>query len=218
MKTIEWNGKLLSFGDVKSPLGAFDSGEWRKLWEESRPNWKQVHGDCAVRITESRQTAGECDALWTDRENLPVGVVTADCVPILLAHRSGPWIGAIHSGWRGTKLRILEKTLQRIWLEAPASAHPKEWQVWIGPHISVDSYEVSPELALAFKDEFGSEVVQGRNLDLLKCQLHQLHALGIHSIQVESDCTFKNQDFASYRRSAGGPDSKLRQYSVIVLR
>ncbi|MFI5180819.1 MAG: polyphenol oxidase family protein [Thermoanaerobaculia bacterium] len=83
------------------------------------------------------------DALATSEENVLLGIQSADCVPILLADTAGPWIAAVHAGWRGTAARILDAVLDRLEGNGvPASRIVSA----IGPRISQARYEVGPEV------------------------------------------------------------------------
>ena len=73
---------------------------------------RQVHGVALARAPFAGRP--EADALWSDAPGAAVGVVTADCVPILLAHREGTFACAIHAGWRGSAARIAVRTVRAL--------------------------------------------------------------------------------------------------------
>jgi YfiH family protein len=168
---------------------------------------KQVHSDRVVLVLhtpdrhEIRKTEG--DALLTDLPGIGIAVRTADCVPILLAHPQGV-IGVVHSGWRGTKERILEKALLKM---------RENWKldlsdvfVSIGPSICGDCYEVGGEVAEHFMDG-GASIARkvGETkflLDLKNANLKLLRNLCIPTsrIEVRSECTLCHEaSFFSYR-------------------
>ncbi|HVY13870.1 MAG TPA: peptidoglycan editing factor PgeF [Rhodopila sp.] len=106
---------------------------------------RQVHGDRTVTVTDPWAVgAGEAaDAMVTDRPGLALGIVTADCAPVLFADASAGVIGAAHAGWRGAVGGIIESTLtamQRLGARVEAIAAA------IGPCIGQASYEVGPDL------------------------------------------------------------------------
>lgn len=139
--------------------------------------------------------AGRGDALITDEPNLALTVVTADCVPVLMA--AGEQIAAVHAGWRGVVSRIVPAALVRLG-RVPEVA-------WIGPAIGVDAYEVGPEVAeqvVAVSD--GSVRVEtpgGRpRVDLVAAVRIQLEAAGVPDIRIVGGCTFTDDRLWSWRR------------------
>ena len=107
----------------------------------------------------------------------------------------------MHSGWRGTDARIAAKAARILLAETGAEA--SQALAYIGPHIGVGDYEVSPELARHFADGFGPECVRdGNRLDLGYCVRAALAEVGVGEGQVAScdDSTAGNTDrFYSYR-------------------
>lgn len=99
---------------------------------------KQIHSASMVAARPGANCSG--DALVADARSLALAVVTADCVPILLAVPAGR-IAAVHAGWRGLAQRILPATLRRL------EADQRPVTAWIGPAIGACCYEVSPEVA-----------------------------------------------------------------------
>src|SRR5262249_38960083 len=113
-------GMIHGFGTFAEPVPA----SLQKVWEEKRPNWKQVHG---VEIAEAREphaACGEVDAIWTRVREVPIAVVTADCVPVLLARRDGKVAAAVHAGWRGTRAGILRKLWEKLSVQGES---PQDW-------------------------------------------------------------------------------------------
>lgn len=82
----------------------------------------------------------EADALITTTPNLFIGVLTADCVPVLLATAKGDMVAAVHAGWRGAVGGVLENTLEKM-----KALGAKEIQAALGPCIWQDNYEISQE-------------------------------------------------------------------------
>lgn len=189
-----------------------------KTWLELRPTWEQVHGSNIVEIIERNQNAGSTDGLITKTRN-PVGVVTADCVPILLARKDGEAVAALHAGWRGTKDKIAEKFIKKI---ISMGQKPEDWVAALGPSIHACCYEVSEELILDFKKTFSQldpDVInpKPRKLDLQAVNYLELERLGIKEFDLISNCTYcdldnKGAKFHSFRREGAG----TRQYSIIA--
>ncbi|MGE0615664.1 MAG: peptidoglycan editing factor PgeF [Bacteriovoracia bacterium] len=210
------------FGSALAPI----ADPFLKDWPETSPRWKQVHGDRCVEVRARQQVCGETDALCTAQTGLPVGVVTADCVPILLAHADGGHVAAIHAGWRGTIARIVRHT----WDSFPKDWPRRDWVAAIGPAIGPCCYEVSEELAARFASDFSNlhpaEILpRRRHLDLQAVNRQELTALGIQKIDVLRLCTrcqettaagenpVKKPLFHSFRRDGAG----TRQWSIIEI-
>ncbi|MBK8725366.1 MAG: polyphenol oxidase family protein [Holophagaceae bacterium] len=102
----------------------------------------QVHG-CG--IVEAAEAVVEGDGLWTVRAGVPIGVRVADCVPILLAGMTpeGPWISALHAGWRGAVAGILRLGVARF-VELGGDSSELVWA--LGPAIQRCHFEVGPEV------------------------------------------------------------------------
>lgn len=173
----------------------------------------QVHGDRVLRAgpVEPGDTPlpplGEADALWTDASGVAVGVKTADCVPILLSDPEGVRVAAVHSGWRGTDLRIAARVVKTL---VAQGARADSLVAAIGPCIQVCCYEVSEDLAARFRAAFGEDVVQRRggkpHLDLSLAVRKTLVAAGLPEdrIDVLPHCTSCDPSrFFSHRRDKG---------------
>jgi YfiH family protein len=202
------------WGNRSDPIGGMDHG----VWEARRPRWKQVHGVRIVEVLEPGQECGECDGLFTGAPGLPIGVVTADCVPILLERQDGEAVAALHAGWRGgygNIPRALFEALPEKWAIA------SEWRVRFGPSIRSCCYEVSPELLQDFRNRFpgvppGELEPAPRRLDLLAVLRHQFRMLGVSEFMESQDCTLcrildGTPRYHSYRRG----DRNSRQISII---
>lgn len=173
------------------------------VWDV-RPNKKQTHGRRVARIVDIGQQVGEADAFHTSMAGIPVSVVTADCVPLLLAKRDGSHIAAVHAGWRGLANGIIPTVLDEL-----RGGH--DWVAAIGPTICPACYEVSTELAddfaLRFPNIAASEMLpQPRHLNLRAVAAHQLREAGVKAIDHVGGCTCCARDehgvliFRSYRR------------------
>jgi YfiH family protein len=104
---------------------------------------KQVHGTEVITVTTPWAIGAgpEADALVTSTPGLALGVITADCAPVLFADTTGRIIGAAHAGWRGAFLGVLEATV-----EAMRALGAQDIHAAIGPCIHQASYEVSADL------------------------------------------------------------------------
>jgi len=184
---------------------------------------KQVHGAKLNRVfRDTSQSAVECeeaDALWTSDKGVGVGVQTADCVPILLAHKEGAFVAAIHAGWRGAANGMIKSTINEICHLSGSNVF--DIKAAIGPCIGERSFEVGQEVAEAAKMCRGSRFIvsplgEGKYLvDLSKWVHNQIWDAGVRSIDVVKGDTFESKDkFFSYRASGGLTG---RQMSVIAL-
>lgn len=111
----------------------------------------QVHGDRAVIVDRdwALGDAEKADALVTDTPKLIIGILTADCTPVLFSDPQAGVIGAAHAGWKGAKKGILGATLTAM---ESLGAHRENITASIGPLLRQDSYEVTAEFVSAFKD------------------------------------------------------------------
>lgn len=113
----------------------------------------QVHGDRVAVVRSAALTREDLDgfdALITDMPGVAVGARTADCIPVLMydpVHRA---VAAVHSGWKGTVLKIAAKTLSAM--SSEFGTRPADILAVIGPGIGPDSFQVGPEVARAFLD------------------------------------------------------------------
>ncbi len=211
------SGIIHGFGTRAEPIPE----NLKAQWELRKPQWTQVHGIQCGEVTTQGQLCGEVDALFTRKAGQPIAVVTADCVPILLARRDGGAVAAIHAGWRGTRSRILGELWKRL---SASGERPLDWVATIGPAIGPCCYEVSLELAEDFAREFAAygpatAVPRTRHLNLPAINEAQLREIGLKDIETLNTCTrcsgsAENPLFHSFRREGGG----TRQWSAISIR
>jgi polyphenol oxidase len=167
---------------------------------------RQVHGDKVVRASPGH--SAEADGVWTqDAQGTWVGVKSADCVPVLLATRDGRAVAAVHSGWRGTALRVAARAVEAL---VGTGATVSSVCAVVGPCIQACCYEVGPELAERFRAEFGSEVVRDGgvrpHLDLSAAVRATLLAAGLSAdnVDLQPACTACDaRRFYSHRRDGG---------------
>ncbi|HFD14848.1 MAG TPA: peptidoglycan editing factor PgeF [Rhodospirillales bacterium] len=172
---------------------------------------RQVHGTGCLVAEDPWPLARrpEGDALLCRRPGLAVGVVTADCAPVLLADPVARRVAAVHAGWRGLLAGVLEETVRRL---RDLGSRPEDLRAAVGPCIGAASYEVGPELHDAFlaadpaHERFFSARPQSDRLlfDLAGCCRHVLLRAGLHADRVEvlgHDTFAEEERFFSYRRS-----------------
>jgi YfiH family protein len=174
----------------------------------------QVHKTKIVNVTlrTAREELLETDALISNEEGICIAVMSADCVPIILYDNKNNAVGAVHSGWRGTVAKILEKTLTEM--ANAFGTRGENVYAGIGPSVSQDSYEVGEEVVNEVRRSFGDTsdlmIPVGNNkakLDLWKANTIQLLEFGVpqHQIEVADLCTVKhNRHFFSARKGDSG--------------
>jgi YfiH family protein len=148
----------------------------------------------------------DADALITDQPNVLLTVRVADCVPLLLASRDGRVVAAVHAGWRGVVFGVAVKALQAM---ADRGVVAAEVIAAIGPGISLEEFEVGPEVAGEFiRAGLGDTVRAGNggksHVDLQGAIRLQLATAGVNAIDGTDRCTVRNADeFFSHRRDRG---------------
>jgi YfiH family protein len=180
---------------------------------------RQVHGNTVLAADEV-DASSEADALWCGRTcsdpRMVVGVLTADCVPILLCDRAANVVAAVHSGWKGTVANIAGCTVERL---VAAGIESGDLLAAIGPCIEVAAFEVGEEVAAQFDARFVDRGIGPKpHVDLVACVRAQLERAGIPANQIErvGGCTHANPDlYFSYRRDGAGIGQQL---SLIGLR
>lgn len=176
----------------------------------------QIHG-ATVRVIDAPRHEPFCDGIVTTTPNLLLSIATADCAAVLLADPHNRVAGACHAGWRGTAARIAARTVASMTEEG---ADPSRIRAHVGPCISVEVFEVGPEVAAQFDDAVVHRPDDTTNphVDLKAALRRQLEAAGLHpdAIEVSDRCTMQEtDDFFSYRASGGETG---RMFGAIVLR
>lgn len=119
----------------------------------SAPVWlNQVHGVSVVNLDTPSET-GEtptADACWTSTSNQGCAVMTADCLPVLIARPQHHQVAAVHAGWRGLLAGVIEATLGQLLMRSPDSGPVDHWWIWFGPCIGPEAFEVGPEVRAQF--------------------------------------------------------------------
>lgn len=197
---------------------------WMGVAPDRLATLHQVHSARAVIADPGRgDQRPEADALVTDRPGLAIGVLAADCGPILFADGEAGVIGAAHAGWKGALDGVAEATIEAM---ERLGARRERIVAVLGPSISQASYEVGPEFKARFTasrpDNASYFRPSGRDghalFDLNGYTVDRLSAAGVQASQL-GRCTYADEDlFYSFRRTThrGEPDYG-RQISAIVL-
>lgn len=185
----------------------------------------QVHSPrVQIATLENRNERPEADALVTRTPGLVLGVLTADCGPVLFADPEAGVIGAAHAGWRGAFDGVLESTVVAM---QSLGADAARIVAVLGPSISQDNYEVGPEFVDRFLQHdpvnetyFKISSKPGHaQFDLKQFTVDRLRAAGLRA-EMLSDCTYEDEEaWYSYRRSThrNEPDYG-RQISAITIK
>jgi len=138
-----------------------------------------------------------CDGLWSDEPGRAMLLLTADCLPIAIARRTGrPAVSILHAGWRGLLNGVVAAGVRSLGDEEVAAA--------IGPGIGPCCYEVGEEVAAPFREAFGEDVVRDGRLDLWTSAERALRAAGCVDVDRLDLCTSCEPDrFFSHRRDRG---------------
>lgn len=177
---------------------------------------RQVHGTRVVvlgRDATPDADVGEADALVSEREALPIGVVTADCLPILLATPAGR-VAAVHAGWRGLAAGVIGEALAALGALAPEGLAGAA--AVIGPRVGAACYEVDEPVVAALARRFAgavdaaiAETRPGHwQLDLAVLAREDLRRAGLAEERIAAlagVCTACDAErFHSYRRDGPG--------------
>lgn len=189
---------------------------------------KQVHGSEILVIDQPNPEVShfqrvESDAIITNQRNILLGILVADCFPVILYDHSKHVAAVIHLGWRGTAAGLLERTVMAM--REIFDCQAVDISAAIGPGIAAHNYEVDRPVRDLFRQGTGhwqriaTEVRLGHwQLDLQKSIALQLDAAGIDraAIDTVAECTCCHKEtFFSYRRDKGKTG---RQMGFVLLR
>lgn len=208
--------------NLGNPNGVPIQDDYERIWENYRRLQKraglsdddkpcrvhQVHGAQVARASRGQffDTSMKADAIVTDDAARVLSVRVADCVPILLAERSGHVVAAVHAGWRGVIGGVVIAALREMGIAA------RNCIAAIGPCIGGDAFEVGGEVLAEFERVFGARSPIRRrdhgkgHVDLRQAVHEQLCTAGVPAEQIDQTdrCTFRDADeFFSHRRENG---------------
>jgi YfiH family protein len=173
----------------------------------AEPVWlEQVHGTC-VRDLDSQGPARPADAAVTRQPGRVCAILTADCLPVLLANDAGDRVGAAHAGWRGLAGGVIEASVNAL------GGPPGELLAWLGPAIGTRHFEVGAEVREEFLRRAGAgdtaavdaafmPNARGRyTADLNALARGRLRRLGVERIYGGGECTYTDDArYYSHRR------------------
>ncbi len=186
----------------------------------------QIHSADVVRVLTAMRDEDRPrgDALVTDRPNILLGILTADCAPVLFADSQAGVIGAAHAGWKGALAGVTDATIEKM---VGLGADRGRIAAAIGPCIARRSYEVDEAFLIRFctadseNERFFAPAREGHHhFDLESYVAHRLAVAGIGRIEALGLDTYADPGrFYSYRRAThrGEPDYG-RQIALIGLK
>ncbi|MGT2513939.1 peptidoglycan editing factor PgeF [Sphingomonas panni] len=185
----------------------------------------QIHSASVVRVLtafpDGERPQG--DAMVTERPNILLGILTADCAPVLLADREAGVVGAAHAGWKGALAGVTDATIAQM---EKLGARADRIAAAVGPCIARTSYEVDMGFVERFcstdpaNERFFAENRPGHaRFDLEAYVVHRLAAAGVRRIEALGQDTYAQEDrFFSFRRATHRGEADYgRQLSVIGL-
>ncbi|KQN90576.1 polyphenol oxidase [Sphingomonas sp. Leaf231] len=182
----------------------------------------QVHSATCITVDAPFAERPEADALVTDRPGLAIGVVTADCAPVLLADRDAGVVGAAHAGWKGALSGVTDAVVAAM---VARGAQAGRIVAAVGPCIARASYEVDDafrqrfDAADAANERFFVDARTGHHrFDLEGYVVHRLAAAGVTRVAALGLDTYADEDrFFSYRRATHrGEPGYGRQIAIIA--
>jgi YfiH family protein len=197
----------------------------RQMLDGREVQWlKQVHGRDCVRVRAgATHEVPVADAAWTDAPDVALAVLTADCVPVVLAAPDAGVVAVAHAGWRGLVGGVLEALLAA----APVPAH--QWVAWLGPAIGPALYQVDAPVvrailacadgaALVDRAVRADDVADRWRLDLFALAEALLVRGGVGDVRCERLCTASDPRWFSHRAAVirDGPDARTGRFATLV--
>ncbi|MBV52613.1 MAG: hypothetical protein CL816_00945 [Coxiellaceae bacterium] len=168
----------------------------------NEPHWlDQIHGTKIITLN-SAQKNPKADGSTTQDYQQACVILTADCLPILMTNIDGTQVAAIHAGWRGLLLGIVDRAIEQF--HCPAN----ELLVWLGPCIGPLNFEINATIRQQFiqthsawDESFHQNDIGSWFAHLQRLAETRLQELGVEHIHKDTRCTFEHRDtFYSYRR------------------
>lgn len=187
---------------------------------------RQVHGNRIVEPIPGESKQSEADGILllssSDNRDTAIGILVADCVPIILADTDGVCIAAVHAGWKGTLLGIVSRAVSRM---KDAGAKPEHIIAGIGPRIGPCCYNVPEDRAQIIRGEFGEDprfcysMNTSWYVDIGYLNMMQLEKSGVSRDRIDAApmCTScQVSELYSYRKDS--KDSFGEQAGIIAFR
>ena len=185
----------------------------------------QIHSNKFVYIDDkyNLKTKPKADAIITNQRNLPIAVLTADCVPLLIYDQDINMISVIHAGWKGAYKGIVKNVIKFMFKQGCKS---KTITAVIGPCISIKNYEVKKDFIDKFikknkKNNVFFKKIKNRTFFSLNGYIYsQLKSLNVKNIEIINKDTFdiKNNFFSARRSNSRKENDYGRNISIIMLK
>ncbi len=187
-------------GDEPRHVAANRAALCREAGIEGAPLWlNQVHGRVIVDAGASFAGVPEADGSFTTTAGAVCAVLTADCLPVVLADLMGHCVAVVHAGWRGLAAGVIEAGVAAL----PVS--PSRLVAWLGPAIGAADYEVGDEVRQAFGEEARAAFTMAASgryyADLYALARLRLRGAGVAAVYGGGLSTFSDPDLFSYRRT-----------------
>ncbi len=183
---------------------------------------EQVHGDEAARVNSAMDTPNRVDALMTNVPGISLVMRVADCIAVLVYDPVNRAIANIHSGWRGTLLRIAPKTVQRMATEY--GSKPEDLIIALCPSIGPDHFEVTEDVRAQFAAKYGTAHITQKDyehylIDSPACVVDSLVEVGVkrENIHLSGLCTVCHKDLIHSYRGNDEAEKSCRNASIICI-
>jgi YfiH family protein len=175
----------------------------------AEPQWlHQVHGTDVCRLTKNQllEPTQTADASWTDNPGTVIAVVTADCLPVVIANQAQTAVAVAHAGWRGLAAGVLTKVVDQF-------AADEQLHAWLGPAIGPNAFEVGEDVLSAFtqlnaqhRSAFKPGAAPGKYFaDLYQIARAELSSVARITVTGGDHCTYSEASmFFSHRRDGVG--------------
>jgi polyphenol oxidase len=185
---------------------------------------KQAHGKHVEYVTQFNKGCGaldyessfsDTDGFMTDKKNVPIAILTADCLSIFIYDPKRPAIALLHAGWRGTEQNISGEGVRVM--QEKFGSEPKDLLIGFGPSIRSCCFEVEKD----FKSNFSFGLIERDGRTFMDISLINQKQLISHGVEAENIfdpkfCTFsENENFFSFRKEGKAAG---RMISVMILR
>ncbi len=158
---------------------------------------KQIHSNKCIIVNKSSASHQEADAMVSKTPDIALGILTADCVPILFFDAIDKVIGAAHAGWKGAQLGIIENTIEKM---CSLGSKPENIYAMIGPCLQSPDFEVKEDFLKNFSEKYFSKINNKIHFDLVAFCSDILSEKKLNLIKVSSLSTYAfPEELFSYR-------------------
>ena len=174
-------------------------------------------------LTELKKKKIEGDGIITSKDGLALGILTADCAPILFHDPKNTLIGAVHAGWKGAYKGVVKKVVKFL---LKTGSDSKNLIAAVGPCICQNNYEIKKEFKIKFLNQntkneiFFKKIKNKTYFSLNKYVYYQLRSMGIKKIDIINTDTYNpKNNFFSARRSIHKKENDYgRNISIIMIK